>query len=115
MEKTVSDRNSIFQSFSACPLCGHMMATLSAMVGNENMESIIENRKGPWLEYPWQPTLSEALVRYYDLHFKPDVEWFSGHCPLCRRRFTFQRGEESAILRIEGMPGTRSQRSGRSA
>jgi hypothetical protein len=87
-----------------------MLATLSALAGDDPLDDAIKNRKEPWLEFPWLPAYSEALVRYYDLHFKPDVDWFSGQCRLCRRHIIFQRQDEGAVLRIEKLPGARRTR-----
>lgn len=99
-------RLTVLRYFSACPLCGHFLASLLALLGDESLDSALEKEKGPWLDFEWHPAIGGMLTSYYDWHLGPDTEEHSGRCPSCLRRITYRR-TDVASLQIERRPGSR--------
>jgi hypothetical protein len=107
-------RQTILKSFSACPLCGHFLASLLAILGDESLESALRENTGPWLKFQWRPSMAAMLTTYYDWYFEPGTQEHSGRCPSCLRRITYlsdtsarEESEKTATLQIERRPGSR--------
>lgn len=107
-------RQTILKNFSACPLCGHFLASVLAVLGDESLESTIRENAGPWLKFQWRPSMAAMLNMYYDWGFEPGAQEHSGRCPSCLRRITYlsdtsagEESEETATLQVERRPGSR--------
>lgn len=106
-------RNTTVRNFSACPLCGHFLASLLAALGDESLDRAIKESKGAWLTFPWQPAFAAMLTAYYDWHFETGDVGYSGHCPACFRRIIYlsdeieKQEEPGAVLQLERRPRLR--------
>ena len=96
----MEERARILNDFSACMLCGRVLATVVAKLGDQSLTTAIQEREGSWLSFAWHPSFSQALVEFYDWEFEPEVTHQSGHCPLCRRRIVFQTDEQEDTARL---------------
>ncbi len=111
----MSDHKTVLRNFSACPLCGHFLASLLAALGEECLERAVEEQKGTWIELPWHASFAAMMTTYYDWHIEPDFEAFSSRCPACFRRIAYLSGstetlgeEPAAVLQLERRPGLRT-------
>jgi hypothetical protein len=103
------------RNFSACPLCGHFLASLLAALGDESLERAVEEDKSAWIEFPWHASFAAMLTTYYDWHFEVDAETRSSRCPSCLRRINYLSqstgmpgDEQAAVLQLERRPGLRT-------
>lgn len=105
----------MLKSFSACPLCGHFMASLLALLGDDSLEEAIQHGAGIWLRFEWQPPVAGMLTTYFGWRFEPGLVGASGRCPSCLRRIVCRpdpdqegNGDEISILQLERRPGARA-------
>lgn len=101
----MTDKETILLNFSVCSRCGHFLATLLSLEG-KRPDKAFEGASDPWLEFNWQPAIAEALVTYFDLHYAPEAERYTGQCPTCQRKLVYEQTPEGACLRIEIRPGS---------
>jgi hypothetical protein len=111
---TLNTRESILRYFSTCPLCGHFLASLLALLGDDSFDNAIQQSAGIWLRFPWQPPIADMLNTYYGWRFEPGVGEQSGRCPSCLRRIVYLpdaaaegEGDQISILQLERRPGAR--------
>jgi uncharacterized protein with PIN domain len=111
----LSDHKAILRYFSACPLCGHFLASLLAVVGEDKLKQAVEEQGGIWIELPWHASFEAMFTTYYDWHIEPNAQAFSSRCPACSRRIAYlvKRSETEgempkAVLQLERRPGLRA-------
>lgn len=102
----MSNRKEILRFFAACPLCGHFVSSLIALVGEGAFDDAVEE-EGPWLGFSWQPEIRDLYRQYFDWYLNADTESFSSSCPACTRRFIYQDADGVRQIRVERRPGSR--------
>jgi hypothetical protein len=107
-------REKIVKGFSACPRCGHFLSSLLAILGDGSLDEALKGETGPWLEFPWHPSVGELLTTYYDWRVEFGTEGYSGRCPSCLRRIGYSPGAAAEVgdeaidrLQLERRPGSR--------
>ncbi len=101
-------RQRILENFAACSSCGHFLASLLALLGNESLDAALTAETGMWIEFEWRRPMAEMLAAYYRWRFHADAERSTGCCPNCLRRVVYERVGEEASLQIERRPGYRT-------
>ena len=111
----MNTRESILRSFSTCPLCGHFLASLLSLLGDESLDNAIQQGAGIWLRFPWQPPIADMLSAYFDWRFELGAGQQSGRCPSCLRRMVClsdaaakEENDQITVLQIERRPGARA-------
>jgi hypothetical protein len=111
----LNTRESILKYFSTCPLCGHFLASLLALLGDDSLDNAIQGSGGIWLKFPWQSPIADMLKAYFGWRFESGPGGQSGRCPSCLRRIvslpdTAEKGEgdQISVLQLERRPGARA-------
>ncbi|MBN1316867.1 MAG: hypothetical protein JXA42_15415 [Anaerolineales bacterium] len=107
----MTDRETILLNFSTCTRCGHFLATCLS-VHKTTPDQVLTGPDDPWLIFDWHPAIGEALITYFDLDFKPDLDRHTGLCPTCQRLLIYERHQDSASLKLEIQPGSHVDESG---
>jgi len=103
----LADRAAVVRNFRACPLCGHFLASLLALLGDEILDPPGDGEADLWLRFEWRSSMAEMLAQYFDWHLMPDTELHANRCPLCRRRMVYEATEGGCWLSVERQPGSR--------
>ncbi len=101
-------RKKILENFAACSSCGHLLASLLALLGNPGLNAALAADTGKWIEFEWRRPMAEMLTAYYRWRFQADVARSTSCCPDCLRRVVYERVGEVATLQIERRPGYRT-------
>jgi hypothetical protein len=111
----LNTRESVLKYFSTCPLCGHFLASLLALLGDDSLDNAIQQSAGIWLRFQWQPPIADMLPTYFDWRFEPGSGGQSGRCPACLRRIVCLpeaaekgEGDQITVLQLERRPGARA-------
>ena len=103
----MANREALVRNFSACPLCGHFLASLLALLGDKSLDQPGRDESGLWLRFEWRSPMIEMLAKYYDWYLISDTELHANHCSVCRRRMVFENKEQESWLYVERQPGSR--------
>ena len=104
----MANRAAVVRNFSACPLCGHFLASLLALLGDKSLDQPDDGESELWLKFEWRSPIIEMLAKYYDWQLMPDTDLHANRCPLCRRRMVYEETEQGIWLYVERQPGSRS-------
>lgn len=94
---------SVLRNFVACDRCSFFLVGYQVIHGRDNLHAAAENRSERWLTLSWDEETRHLLQTSYGGRLDVDLYYYDGHCPACRRRFTYNAGKEGEQpnLRIE--------------
>jgi hypothetical protein len=80
--------------FTACPRCSFFLAGYRLIF--QDFDQAARNASDDWLDLSWNLAVRNLVAKSYGYDMNEPFEAFQGVCPVCRRAFSIDTGDDRA-------------------